>query len=104
MGRHKIKKQGVIERIRMAMTRSEVPLEPMAGYRVELRGRRAHSRALVSGAKRILICTDAQIVLETREERLCFEGSSLDCLCYEGGIAEILGCIKGFSLLGREDV
>ena len=102
MRRHETKKQGVFERIRSAMIKNEFPLEPVAGYRIELCGKKARSRALVSGAKRILVCNDTQIVLETGEGCLCFEGSGLDCICYEGGIAEILGCIKGFSLLGKE--
>lgn len=104
MRRHKSKREGLFERMRSVWIGAELPIEPLSGYRIELVGRKLQSRALVSGARRILVCNGAQVVLETKEQRICFDGADLDCLCYEGGVAEIFGSIKGFSLNGLEGI
>ena len=94
----KNKKQGFLERVRAAFTKNEMLLPSVFGYRIEMHGTKKQSRALVSGVRRILVCTGACVCLEVREENLCFFGEQLECLCYESGIAEISGTIKGFSI------
>ena len=100
MERKKGKKKGILERARAVLVGSEMPQRPPAGYRIEMQGQGACARVLVSGARRILTCESEQVVLEFREKCLAFCGEGLECLCYEGGIAEIRGDIRGFSFLG----
>ena len=100
MERKKGKKKGILERARAALVRNEMPQRPPAGYRIEMQGQGGYARVLVSGARRILTCESEQVVLEIREKRLAFCGKGLECLCYEGGIAEICGDIRAFSFLG----
>ena len=104
MKRQKNRKQGLFDRIGSLLMKSELPQRPPSGYRIELFGRKTQARTLISGATRILICTHEQVVLEVGEKKLSFSGEGLECLCYEGGIAEISGDIKGFSFLGGECV
>ena len=100
MERKKGKRKGILERAREGLIRREMPERPLAGYRIEMQGQGACARVLVSGARRILTCESEQVVLEIRERRLVFCGEGLECLCYEGGIAEICGDVKEFSFLG----
>lgn len=104
MEKQKNKKQGFVERIRSLFIQGEIPQRPPAGYRIELFGQKNQTRVLVSGARRILICSDEQVVLETKEKMLCFNGEGLDFLCYEGGVAEICGDVKSFSFAEVERV
>ena len=97
METQKNRRPRVSSRIRSFLLKSEMPQTPPSGYRIELFGRKRVSRALVSGVRRILVCNGEQVVLETKEERLFFGGLGLECLCYEGGVAEIYGDIRGFS-------
>lgn len=93
------KKRGTsAEQKRRILPKSEVPMPPARGYRIELTGGGDTVRALVSGARRILVCSSEVVVLETKDGRLTFDGVGLDCLCYEGGVAEILGRIRALSL------
>ena len=101
---HKNKKHRLPARLQAAFIKTDMPLAPPSGYRIELSGRKRQSRVLVSGAHRILVCSGEQIVLETRDGKISFDGVDLDCLCYEGGVAEILGFVRSFSLLGEEGV
>lgn len=52
---------------------------------------------LVSGADRILFCTDEGVVLEARGEEIRIMGREIVCLTYEGGIAEVSGEVSGIS-------
>ena len=77
---------------------SELPVAPQGGYRIEVDGRGEGIRILVSGARRILSCTEGEVVLLSGKSRLHFEGEGLTCLTYDGGVAEITGRIFGFSV------
>ena len=98
MENQKWKKRSFAERGRRILAGSELPIPQAHGYRIELTGGGDAARALVSGARRILVCDDRSVVLETRDGRIAFCGAGLDCLCYEGGVAEILGQIYELSL------
>ena len=101
MGTKKQKKRSFSSRMRELFMKSEMPQPIASGYRIEMFGQKQLSRALVCGTRRILACDAERVVLETKEECLNFIGKELECLCYEGGIAEIYGDIRGFSL-GKE--
>ena len=95
------KQKGLLRELFSSLAFSELPIAPGGGYRIEVDGRGEAIRILVSGAKRILSCTEGEVVLLSGGNRLRFEGEGLTCLTYEGGTAEIWGRLSGFSV-GRE--
>ena len=72
-------------------------MAPQGGYRIEVDGRGEGVRILVSGARRILSCTEGEVMLLSGKSRLAFEGEGLTCLTYDGGVVEIRGTLSGFS-------
>ena len=104
MEKRKYKKHGLFSKIGNALEKNAMPVGAPFGYRIELVGQKEHSRVLISGARRILICTDEQIVVEAKEKQIRFLGKGLDCLCYDGGVAEISGNIGVVSLSEGECV
>ena len=100
----KTKKQRLFEGMRTFIIKNEMPCCPPSGYRIEILGQKDRSRVLVSGARRILVCESEQVILKIKERQIRFHGVGLECLCYEGGVAEISGDIRGFSLSGADGV
>ncbi len=64
------------------------------GYRVEMYGEGGHQRLLISGADRILSCTEDEVIFTLRSLRLILRGDELACLTYEGGVAEVSGDVS----------
>lgn len=92
------KRKGLFRGLFSSLAFSELPVAPQGGYRIEVDGRGDGIRILVSGARRILSCTEGEVVLLSGGSRLHFEGAGLTCLTYDGGIAEIRGRLSGFSV------
>ena len=92
------KRKGILGGFFTSLAFSELPVAPQGGYRIEVDGRGAGIRILVSGARRILSCTEGEVVLLSGKSRLHFEGEGLTCLTYDGGVAEIAGRLSRFSV------
>ncbi|MBR7094893.1 MAG: YabP/YqfC family sporulation protein [Clostridia bacterium] len=73
----------------------------IAGYRVEMVGAGERQRLLISGADRILSCTEEEVVFVLRSRRLSLKGGGLSCLTYEGGVAEVSGDVSFIALEKR---
>ncbi len=58
---------------------------------VELRGRQQIS---VQGCKKILLCTDTEVVLRLRDTDLHLEGNALRCTTYFSGVVSVHGEIS----------
>ena len=80
----------------------ELPLGVRGGYRVELDAGQKGGRVLVSGAEHIVKYTDDAIVFLIGGRSLTVSGTSLVCITYEGGTAEVEGEILGIFVANKE--
>lgn len=104
MERQKNKKTGILDRIRSALVKNDMLSAIPEDYRIEMHGKKGESRVLIGGVRRILACNSECVVLQSKAERFCFNGTRLECLCYERGIAEISGIISSLSIEGEVGV
>ena len=88
---------GRLSRLGSLIFGSEILPSLGGGYRLEMVGSERGMRATVGGV-RILLATNTEVALLGRGVRLRFLGEELVCLTYEGGIAEIEGCLHTLTL------
>lgn len=89
---------GISGRIGRLLAGAAFPAKMRGHYRIELEGEAGCARVLISGADRVLACTEETVVLCAHGQLLRFEGEGLSCLTYEGGVAEIEGQLCRFFL------
>ncbi len=78
-----------------------LPVPSCGGYRLEITGDKGEESLFISGVKRILVCTDDEVLLALPHTRLLLLGEGLVLLTYEGGMLEVRGRLKELSFGGK---
>ena len=79
----------------------EFPIPSRGGYRLEITGDKGEVSLFISGVKRILVCTEDEVLLALGHTTLALFGEDLVLLTYEGGMLEVRGGLKELSFGGK---